>query len=162
LIIANLDSYPKKTRLLLGGAVGFGTFLVLFALSPSFYLALFFIGCVGFGSMILMTVNNTAIQLVIPEEMRGRVMSVMMMTFGLMPLGAVPAGVAAEAYGVRGVVVVGGLLSVVAVLILFSTLSAFRTLDRDLEEGRERAEAGGRAGGGARPAGPGMPGVQAG
>ena len=163
LIIANLDSYPKKTRLLLGGAVGFGTFLVLFALSPSFYLGLFFIGCVGFGSMILMTVNNTAIQLVIPEEMRGRVMSGMMMTFGLMPLGAVPAGVAAEAYGVRGVVVVGGLLSVVVVLILFSTLSAFRTLDRDLEEGRERAEAGGRPGGGARTAGrPGMPGVQPG
>ena len=159
LIIANLDAYPKKARLLLGGAIGFGAFLVLFALSPSFYLALFFLGCVGFGSMIMMTVNNTAIQLVIPEEMRGRVMSVMMMTFGLMPLGAVPAGVAAEAYGVRGVVVVGGLLSVVAVLILFSALPAFRTLDRDLEEGRERAEAGGRARMGAPP---GVSGVQAG
>ncbi len=81
------------------------------------------------------------------------------MTFGLMPLGAVPAGVAAEAYGVRGVVVVGGLLSVVAVLILFSTLSAFRTLDRELEDVRERAE----AGGGVRTAGrPGMSGVEAG
>ena len=163
LIIANLDAYPKKARLLLGGAVGFGAFLVLFALSPSFYLALFFLGCVGFGSMVFMTVNNTAIQLVIPEEMRGRVMSVMMMTFGLMPLGAVPAGVAAEAYGVRGVVVVGGLLSVVAVVILFNAMSAFRTLDRDLEAGRAQAEAGDRVGGGARMgAPPGMSGVQAG
>ena len=163
LIIANLDAYPKKTRLLLGGAVAFGTFLVLFALSPSFYLALFFLGFVGLGSMVLMTVNNTAIQLVIPDEMRGRVMSFMMMTFGLMPLGAVPAGVAAEAYGVRGVVVVGGLLSVVAVLILFTTLPGFRSLDRDLEEGRERAKADGRAGGGARmDAPPGVSGAQAG
>ncbi len=151
LVIANLDAYPKKTRLLLGGAVGFGTALALFAISPSFYLGLFFIALVGFGSMILMTVNNTAIQLVIPEEMRGRVMSVMMMTFGLMPLGAVPAGVAAQSYGPRPVVVIGALASVTAVVILFTTLSAFRSLDRDLEQGKERMAAGRRPGGGPRP-----------
>ncbi|MEX0786483.1 MAG: MFS transporter [Dehalococcoidia bacterium] len=138
LIIANLDSYPKKTRLLVGGAAGFGGFLVLFALSPSFYLGLFLIGLVGFASMVVMTVNNTSIQLVIPDEMRGRVMSVMMMTFGLMPLGAVPAGVAAEGVGVRPVVVTGGLLCIVAMFIIVATVAAFRRLDDEIAEGQAR------------------------
>ena len=146
LIIANLDSYPKKGRLLLGGALGFGGFLALFAIAPWFYLALAFLALVGFGSMVLMTVNNTSIQLIIPDEMRGRVMSVMMMTFGLMPLGAVPAGITAESYGVRPVVAVGAVLCVTAVLALFMLIPAFRSLDRDLEEARTRQQTGGEAG----------------
>ena len=141
LIIANLDAYPKKTRLLLGGALGFAGFLALFAISPWFYLALGFIALVGFGSMVVMTVNNTSIQLIIPDELRGRVMSVMMMTWGLMPLGAVPAGIAAQSVGVRPVVVAGALLSMAAVLVIFRIMPAFRSLDRELEEGQEREAA---------------------
>jgi MFS family permease len=141
LIIANLDAYPKKTRLLVGGAAGFGGFLILFALSPSFYLGLVIIGLVGFASMVVMTVNNTSIQLVIPDEVRGRVMSVMMMTFGLMPLGAVPAGVAAESYGVRPVVVVGGVLCIVAMAMIVATVAAFRRLDDEIAEGQAREAA---------------------
>lgn len=141
LIVANLDAYPKKARLLLGGALGFGGFLVLFALSPWFYLALVFMAAIGFGSMVVMTVNNTAIQLIIPDEVRGRVMSVMMMTWGLMPLGAVPAGIATQSVGVRPVVVVGAVLFIGSALLIFATIAAFRTLDRELEEGRAREAA---------------------
>jgi MFS family permease len=96
---------------------------------------------IGFTSMMFMTVNNTAIQLVIPDEVRGRVMSVMMMTFGLMPLGAVPAGIAADPLGVRPVVVVGGVLCVASMLAIFFMIAAFRTIDSDLEEGKERETA---------------------
>ena len=141
LTVANLDASSKKGRLLLGGALGFGGFLILFALSPSFYLGLFFLGLVGYGAMVLMTVNNTAIQLIIPNEVRGRVMSVMMMSFGLMPLGAVPAGIAAEAWGdVRPVVVIGGALCVATMLLFFAIIPSLRSLDRRLEE--EQAKAG--------------------
>ena len=141
LIVANLDTYPKKSRLLLGGALGFGGFLALFALSPSFYLALVFMALVGFSAMTVMTVNNTSIQLIIPDEVRGRVMSVMMMSFGLMPLGAVPASTAAETVGAPAVVAVGAGLFVASVLLLFATIPAFRSLDRRLAEGREREAA---------------------
>ena len=146
MIIANMDSYPKKTRLLVGGGLAFAGFLILFALAPSFYLGLVMIAFVGFGSMIFMTVNNTSIQLVIPDEMRGRVMSVMMMTFGLMPLGAVPAGVAAESIGVRPVVAIGGAVCIVVMLIIFFSLSAFRNMDEAVAVGQaeqaKRAAAG--------------------
>ncbi len=141
LIVANLDAYPKKGRLLLGGALAFGGFLVLFALSPSFYLALAFVAAVGFGSMIVMTVNNTAIQLIIPDEVRGRVMSVMMMTFGLMPLGAVPAGIAAESVGAPPVVAVSAIIFIGSVLLIFAIVPSLRSLDRYLEEGQARETA---------------------
>jgi len=141
LVIANLDAYPKKGRLLLWGTLGFGGFLALFALSPWFYLALVFIAVIGFGSMVVMTVTNTSIQLIIPDEVRGRVMSVMMMTFGLMPLGAVPAGVATEAVGAPPVVAVSALLFIASTLVLFLIIPSFRSLDREIEEGREREAA---------------------
>ncbi|MCH7811037.1 MAG: MFS transporter [Chloroflexi bacterium] len=141
LIVANLDAYPKKMRLLVAGGLAFGGFLFLFAVSPWFGLALVFLSLIGFGSMLLMTVNNTAIQLIIPDEVRGRVMSVMMMTFGLMPLGAVPAGVAAESVGVRPVVATGAVLCVAAMLLIIAIMPAFRRLDESLEEGRARQEA---------------------
>jgi MFS family permease len=141
LVVANLDAYPKKGRLLVGGALGFGGFLALFALSPWFFLALPFIAVIGFCSMVVMTVNNTAIQLVIPDEVRGRVMSVMMMTFGLMPLGAVPAGIAAESIGAPPVVATGAVLFIIAILVIFTLMPAFRGIDRQLVEGREREEA---------------------
>jgi MFS family permease len=136
MFIANMDSYPKKTRLLVGGAFAFGGFLILFALAPAFWMGLVMLGLVGLGSMVFMTVNNTSIQLVIPDEMRGRVMSVMMMTFGLMPLGAVPAGIAAESMGVRPVVAIAGALCIAAMLILFYALSAFRNMDKELATGQ--------------------------
>ncbi len=141
LVIANLDAYPKKTRLLLGGALMFGGFLVLFALTPWFYLALFFIALLGFGSMVVTTVNSTAIQLVIPHEVRGRVMSVMMMTFGLMPLGSVPAGIAAEQVGAPPVVAVSAGLFILTALLLFATVPAFRSLDREIAASRDRVRA---------------------
>ena len=136
MIIANMGSYPKKTRLLVGGGFAFAGFLILFALAPAFYMGLIMIAFVGFGSMIFMTVNNTSIQLVIPDEMRGRVMSVMMMTFGLMPLGAVPAGVASESFGVRPVVAIGGALCIAVMLVIFFSLSAFRRMDEAVAVGQ--------------------------
>ncbi len=139
-LVANLGAYPKKTRLLLGGALAFGGFLVMFALTPWFYLALVFIALLGFASIVIGTVNNTSIQLVIPHEVRGRVMSVMMMTFGLMPLGSVPAGIMAERVGAPPVVAVSAGLFVVSALLVFLLIPAFRSLDREIAEGQKRMD----------------------
>jgi MFS family permease len=140
-LVANLGSYPKKTRLLLGGALAFGGLLVLFALTPWYYVALVIIALLGFASMVVTTVNNTAIQLVIPHEVRGRVMSVMMMTFGLMPLGSVPAGIMAERVGAPPVVAVSAGLFLVSSLVVFLWIPAFRSLDREIAKGQKQMDA---------------------
>jgi hypothetical protein len=88
-----------------------------------------------------MTVNNTAIQMVITDDVRGRVMSVMMMTFGLMPLGAVPAGIAAQSVGAPPVVAVCALLFIVSTLAIVALVPSLRAIDSSLEEGRDRETA---------------------
>lgn len=150
LIVANMDRYPHKGRAMLLGALGFGGFLVAFALSP-FAVALPMLVLVGLSSMVFMTVNNTVITSVVPDSVRGRVMSVLMMSFGLMPLGAVPASIAAESTGTPIVVATGGVLLMASVLGAFALFPQFRSLDgairversgREAEQ-RTAAEAGG-------------------
>jgi hypothetical protein len=53
---------------------------------------------------VFTTTNGTIIQMLILNEVRGRVMSLMMMTFGLTPLGTLPVSAVAEAFGVRAAV----------------------------------------------------------
>ena len=134
MLVANMETFPRKGLLMFLGALGFGAFLVFFAVSPSFQLALPFLAGVGFTSMIYMTVNNTVIQTVVPDEVRGRVMSVMMMSWGLMPLGALPAGIIAEVYGNPTAVAGGAALLLVFATALYLGTPAFRRLDATVEE----------------------------
>jgi MFS family permease len=129
--IASLGDFKRKGQLLLIAGITFGGTLILFAnahalgyllnmQTNSFYLALFFLMLVGATSTAYMSTNNTLIQMNITDEIRGRVMSVYMMIFGLMPLGALPAGALAESFGAPFPITLGG-----AVLAIFMLLITF-------------------------------------
>jgi MFS family permease len=150
LLVANMDRYPFKGRVMLGSAMATGVFLAAFALSPMFGVALPMLVLVGLTSMVFMTVNNTVITSVIPDNVRGRVMSVMMMSFGLMPFGAVPASIAAAYIGTPAVVAIGGGLLIISVAAAYLIFPQFRTLDGAISIQRadmdaERAEWSGAA-----------------
>jgi MFS family permease len=103
----------------------FGFSLCLFAFAPSLPLALVFLALAGASSSIYMTLNGTIVQEICSDEYRGRVSSVYMVTWGLMPLGALPAGVLAEAYGAPITVLLGGAITcvfAVALLVLRPSL----------------------------------------
>jgi len=149
LIVANMDAYPHKGRLMVGSAMVGGGFLVAFALSPYFGLALPMLAAVGLSQMVFMTVNNTVITSIIPDNVRGRVMSVMMMSFGLMPFGAVPAAALATQFGTPAVVAAGGALLILSVAAGWALFPQLRTIDtairiqradRDADYARARAE----------------------
>jgi MFS family permease len=141
LIVANMDRHPQKGRVMFLSAIFTGVFLIAFALSPSFSIALPMLAAVGLASMIFMTVNNTVITSVIPDHVRGRVMSVMMMSFGLMPLGAVPASIAAEYIGTPTVVAIGGGMMMLSVVAFYALYPQFRSLDSVINEEREGRDA---------------------
>lgn len=140
LITANLDSSPRKGWIMLAAACMTGAFLMAFSYSI-FGVALVMIAIVGLTSMVFMTVNNTMITSLIPDNVRGRVSSVLMMTFGLMPLGVVPASIAAEAIGVEAVTAIGGGLLIVTVLLTYAVFPQFRTLDTTVKAQRTEREA---------------------
>lgn len=141
LLVANMDRYPHKGRIMLAAAMATGVFLAAFALSPIFGVALPMIAGVGLTMMVFTTVNNTVVTSVIPDYIRGRVMSVMMMSFGLMPLGAVPASLLAESFGTPAVVAAGAGLLMVSVAAAYLMFPQFRSLDGVIQAKRADREA---------------------
>jgi len=128
LAIASLGNFKRKGFLLLGFGLVFGAGLVLFSLSQSFLLSSIILVVVGVGSTGYMALNNTLIQLSTPHEMRGRVMSLFMMTIGLMPLGTLPAGAIAEVVGVAPVVGAGAAIVLVCMVAIGLTQPRVRNL----------------------------------
>lgn len=112
---ATLDRIAAKGRIMMIGGFAMGTFLVAFALSPWFVGALLFLALANIGQMLFMSTNNTVIQSNLPGEIRGRVMSVMMMSFGIMPFGVLPISLLADQVGAPRAI---GASSVVLLVVL--------------------------------------------
>ncbi|HSK74552.1 MAG TPA: MFS transporter [Pyrinomonadaceae bacterium] len=111
---------------------GLGFSLILFSFSENFWLSLLLLIPVGFSMMTQMSSSNTLIQSMVPDELRGRVMSVYSMMFmGMAPLGALMAGSLAGILGAPNTVALGG-----AVCILGSILFGLR-LPALSKEGRK-------------------------
>jgi MFS family permease len=92
---------------------GFGTSLVIFALSHSFWVSVILLLPVGYFMMLQMSSSNTLIQVMVPDALRGRVMAVYSMMFmGMAPIGALLGGALAERLGAPVTVAMGGLASV--------------------------------------------------
>lgn len=121
---------PNKLRMLMSSLLAFSGTLFLFAISPWFLLALPLVLIADVFASIFTTVNNTAIQILIPDEVRGRVMSLMMMTFGLTPLGTVPVAAMAESYGAPVAVAIAAVVTAALSLIILFMSGALRSIDR--------------------------------
>ena len=79
--------------------------------------------------MIFSSLNQTFLQLQAPDEMRGRVLSVLTLTtFGLMPLGGMAAGAAAEQWGASATVAAGGAVCAIFALVVLLTRPRVRAL----------------------------------
>ena len=99
-------------------STGFGLSLILFSFSRSLPLSIALLLPAGFCMLIQMASSNTLIQTMVPDELRGRVMSVYSMMFmGMAPFGALSAGAIAHRAGAPLTVALGG-----AVCILGSTV----------------------------------------
>ena len=77
--------------------------------------------------MTQMSSSNTLIQAMIPDELRGRVMSVYSMMFmGMAPLGSLLAGTLAGIIGVPQTVALGGAVCLIAAVVFRFTAAGLR------------------------------------
>ena len=114
-------------------AGGLGVALALFAYSKSFWLSAALLVPVGFCMMSEMASSNTLIQSLIPDRMRGRVMSVYAMMFmGMAPVGALLAGTLAARIGAPATVATGGAVCVVGALVFARHLPSLRADAREM------------------------------
>ena len=112
LLVAGLKTMKSRGLLLLGCCLVWGLSLAAFAQTTSYAVALPLLLIVGLASSVFMSLNMTLLQMHADPEMRGRVMSIAMMTFGMMPLSAVPFGIVAEQTGTPFALMLSGLMLV--------------------------------------------------
>jgi MFS family permease len=120
LVVAWLGKFPKMgwTALLVQAA--YGLLIIAFAMSRVLWLSDILLFFTGAALMIVFSTVTSLVQLIAPNEMRGRVMSIYMLAFrGGMPLGSLVSGWLATFLGAPLVIGINGaLLVVVAIYFL--------------------------------------------
>jgi MFS family permease len=110
---------------------GLGLSLVLFSFSRSFWLSALLLLPVGFSMMTQMSSSNTLVQAMIPDELRGRVMSLYSMMFmGVAPIGALMAGTLAGIIGAPETIALGGIVCIVGAFVFGYKLSGLERQGR--------------------------------
>jgi len=119
LFLAYLGDFKRKGWSVIGGAFGFGVFLIAFAQTTHLWLSLAFLFGVGFTVVTSVAVTNTLLQQLVTDEMRGRVMSMFILSFiGAMPIGNLLAGVVSHSYGAPFALAAGGVGIIIYVTIV--------------------------------------------
>ncbi len=114
-------------------AGGMGLALVAFSFSHSFWISAALLVPVGFFMMSEMASSNTLIQSLIPDAMRGRVMSLYAMMFmGMAPIGALLAGGLASRIGAPATIAGGGIVCLAGALVFARHLPHLRTEARQM------------------------------
>jgi len=130
LILASLANRLRRQGLfLVASIVVLGFFLIVFSQLKSLPLALISLVAAGSFQMFFLASTATMLQLIVPDELRGRVMSLYMLDRGIMPVGALFAGATAHFIGAPlTVATMGGIVIVLALLVAW-WVPALRTLE---------------------------------
>jgi len=114
-------------------AIGVGTTLILFAASRYLWLSMIVLALAGFAMLVQMGSCNTLTQVMVPDRLRGRVMSLYsMMLIGIGPIGALICGKLAERIGAPWTVAICGVASLMGAATFARQLPALRGPAREL------------------------------
>ncbi len=118
-VIASIGHMKIRGKMVTFGSCFLPVFFILFALTTWLPLSFVFIGCLGFASIFIVNDANALVTSTVPENIRGRVMSVYsMLFFGSMPIGALMYGSLAERFGeVSTLIFSGGCLTLIALAV---------------------------------------------
>ena len=132
LLMAAMGDLRNKGFWLIVSCLGWGAVTAAFGAFDAQVIALALIALIGMLSSWNMSLNRGMLQMAVEGQMRGRIMSIDMMSHGLMPLGVFPISLVAEYHGVGAALVVSGCaLMVITLLVTFFLPSVRRTLWAD-------------------------------
>ncbi len=123
-ILSAIGDISRKGLALVAGYIGFGAFLMLFALSDSLILSLVLIGAAWAVVALYETMLSTLLQTSVPNEMRGRVLSFQTFTWGLSGVSGFQTGAIAALLGAPLAIGIGGGVLVLNGLRLARTLAS--------------------------------------
>ncbi len=128
LVIASLGDFQRKGLLLTVGNMLFPIMVIGLALSKSYHLTMGFLVVSGFAFMTQNATANTLVQTTVPDNLRGRVMSVYTMVFQGFAIGSLLVGAIAEFAGVPAGAAFGGVIALAYGLYLHWRAPKLRAL----------------------------------
>lgn len=129
LILASFGNRIRRQGLfLVASIVVLGTALILFSQTTWFPLALITLVLAGIFQMFFLASTATMLQMIVPDELRGRVLSLYMLDRGFMPLGALFAGTFAHFIGAPMTVAIMGGIVILLTLLVAWRIPAIRKL----------------------------------
>jgi predicted MFS family arabinose efflux permease len=129
LLVAYLGDFRRKGWFVLSGSIAFGVFIMNFAVSSRLWLSLVFLFGVGFSIVVCVALINTLLQKLVTDQMRGRVMSMFMLSFiGAFPIGNILAGAASKRFGPQLTLAAGGFV----IMIIATGVMIFNRRLREL------------------------------
>jgi len=133
LVLATRQQLRGLGNVVAYSATGLGASLVLFSASHWYWISFAILVLSGFTMMMQFTASNTLIQAMVPDQLRGRVMSLYAMMFlGMTPFGSLLAGYLADHIGAPVTVALGGLASCLGGLAFLRKWPSMRAPARDL------------------------------
>ena len=126
--LASMRNLNGRGMILLVISTFWGLSIIGVAFAAEFVSAIFFLIVYGLLSSLYMSLNMTLSQIYADPEKRGRVMSLFMMTFGLMPIGAIPFGEFAEVVGTPQALSISGFVLTALTLTFAFAYPHFRKI----------------------------------
>jgi len=109
LTLGTLVKGRPSLSLIIGAAVIASSLTLLLAGIRSFWAAMIVLTLVGLSQIVFLASSNTTLQMVVPDRMRGRIMSLYTFVWvGVTPIGSLFVGTIAEWFGVAAAYAAGG------------------------------------------------------
>jgi len=140
LLLATRSNLQGFGRGLAMAAAMFGACLIAFSYSRLYWLSMGILVLAGFSMMVQVAATNTLIQSMVPDRLRGRVMSIYSMVFmGMAPFGSLLAGWEAARFGPPAAVAAGGAFCILGAVAFTVILPRVRREARRLLRERPAA-----------------------
>jgi MFS transporter, DHA1 family, staphyloferrin A biosynthesis exporter len=128
-VLAWLGDFRRKGLLMLTGAITFGCGLILFSQSRWLPLSCLLLMVVGMAQSGYNAINMTLMQKLVPDRFRGRVISLLLLDRGMVPLGAATIGVLGDLWGPSQAVLFMGVLCALVAATAMVRMPHMRALE---------------------------------
>ncbi len=128
LVLASIGDTRHKGWLILGSIALICVSMLAFALNPTIVMAYPLVALGSVGTMAFFSITTATMQSILPDDIRGRVSGIYILTFGAMPLGNLTAGVIAQNYGAPAATLVACGIIVIAAIALALKFPSIRNL----------------------------------
>lgn len=117
--VSALANRVNKITYIIAGAMLFSLSMITFSFVSEFTLSLVLLFLAGLGLISQFAMMNATIQYIVPDSLRGRVMSIhVLMLIGMLPLGSFQIGLMAEHFGSLFAIGLGAFIVFVAAILI--------------------------------------------